>query len=242
MERWEAAYRCRGEPRVIPPGRHEIQILVAGRGEFLHDGAWLEVEAGDMLWFAPGQVVHARAGTRPFRCLVVTFAQVPEDLRPAFRTRWRPVAEAVLFAEEVWDAYPPRGDGATLLPGYVWNRLRWREARALAAPTPISPLDVAERHIAAHVGDPLPVSSIAAAAGISVPHLHALYRQHGTTPMSRVWDTRLRRLCDLLAQEEGPIGELAPKLGFTDAVHLSRRFKARYAMTPREFRRRCRQG
>ena len=34
-----------------------------------------------------------------------------------------------------------------------------------------------------------------------------------------------------------PIGTIAHRLGFSDAPHLSRVFRSRYGMTPREYRR-----
>lgn len=81
---------------------------------------------------------------------------------------------------------------------------------------------------------------IATEAGISVRYANALLAEEGTSIERYVNDRRLQRCRSALEdphQQHRSIGEIAYKWGFSDLAHFSRRFKARYGMTPTGFRR-----
>ncbi|MEV5084529.1 helix-turn-helix domain-containing protein [Streptomyces sp. NPDC056159] len=91
-----------------------------------------------------------------------------------------------------------------------------------------------------HLGDPdLTPGAIAAAHGISVSHLHAVFADQDLTVAAWIRNRRLERcrrdLTDplLLAR---PVQAVAAHWGFTSPAHFSRAFRAAYGMSPREYR------
>lgn len=80
------------------------------------------------------------------------------------------------------------------------------------------------------------VDELAARCGCTACHLIRLFRRHrGMTPHALLMDLRLSRAKDLLASGT-PIADAAARAGFTDQSHLTRRFRARFALTPGTYR------
>ena len=80
---------------------------------------------------------------------------------------------------------------------------------------------------------------VAALMGISSRYLQDLFHSEDTTVSESIWLRRLEKarrdlLDPLLARES--ITQIALASGFCDLAHFSRRFKAAYAMSPREYR------
>ncbi|HEY8554786.1 MAG TPA: helix-turn-helix domain-containing protein [Burkholderiales bacterium] len=95
-------------------------------------------------------------------------------------------------------------------------------------------------YIQAHLGeDDLDPQRIARACGISVRYLHQIFAAGGLAVEDFVYAQRLRKCRELLAdpQQRGKsIAQLAYQVGFRHPAHFSRLFKARYGVSPREFR------
>lgn len=75
--------------------------------------------------------------------------------------------------------------------------------------------------------------------GISPRYLQDLFHSESWTVSEWIWSRRLEKarrdlLDPLLARES--ITQIALACGFGDLAHFSRRFKAAYAMSPREYR------
>lgn len=74
---------------------------------------------------------------------------------------------------------------------------------------------------------------------VSVSRLHGLFRERGITVSGWVREQRLERVRRDLADPimaDRPISAVAARWGLTDASHFSRLFKARFGVSPREFR------
>lgn len=82
------------------------------------------------------------------------------------------------------------------------------------------------------------VSDLCRALDVSRGRLFAAFRPYGGV-QSYVMTERLKRVQVALAdvERDEPIGTIAHRLGFSDAPHLSRAFRQRYGLTPREYRR-----
>ncbi|ROZ77630.1 transcriptional regulator FeaR [Ramlibacter sp. WS9] len=85
----------------------------------------------------------------------------------------------------------------------------------------------------------LTVSDVARDLGISVGHIHRLFRQEATSPAQYIWSRRLemcsRDLVDPRCAGQS-ISEIAFSWGFNDAAHFSRSFRDRFGVPPREWR------
>lgn len=98
-----------------------------------------------------------------------------------------------------------------------------------------------EGHVRRNLADPkLCPEGIAAACGISVRYLNALFRDAGDLSLGQ-WIRELRleaargQLADRARRE--PIAQVAQRWGFLDQAQFSRQFKARFGVTPRDMRR-----
>jgi AraC-like DNA-binding protein len=75
---------------------------------------------------------------------------------------------------------------------------------------------------------------------ISERYLQALFHDEGTTVAEWIWQRRLARCRDELANPHHAgrsVGDIAFAAGFSDLGHFSKRFKALFGVTPSEFRR-----
>ncbi len=85
----------------------------------------------------------------------------------------------------------------------------------------------------------LSVAAIAAELGISVSHLHRLFKCDPLPPAQYVWNRRLEACGrELLDPRRGKasVAEIAFGWGFNDAAHFSRAFRGRFGCSPREWR------
>lgn len=96
-------------------------------------------------------------------------------------------------------------------------------------------MDVADRRL----GQPLRLTDLARAAGLSPFHFHRVFRRAaGESPARFVERLRLERAVLLLLADGTPITELAWEVGFRNPETLARRFRARFRVTARDYRRR----
>lgn len=98
----------------------------------------------------------------------------------------------------------------------------------------------AKTHIAAHIGDTaLCPQQVAVALGISLRHLQALFQRQQISPADWIWTKRLSVARDRLAAPGYAglsVSEIAFACGFSDQAHFSRRFKAAFGLSPRDWR------
>jgi AraC-like DNA-binding protein len=99
----------------------------------------------------------------------------------------------------------------------------------------------AKAHIEAHLGDPgLDPPQLAAAMGLSLRRLQELFHERGRHISDYIWERRLeiaaKRLSDPACAHLS-IGMLAYGCGFASQAHFARRFKDRYGLSPRDYRR-----
>ena len=98
----------------------------------------------------------------------------------------------------------------------------------------------AKAHVAAHLGDTdLDPTQVAAAVGVSLRHLQALFRAEGLNIAAWIWERRLEAAAQRLSDPAClalQVGEVAYRCGFADQAHFSRRFRDRYGASPRAYR------
>ena len=103
-----------------------------------------------------------------------------------------------------------------------------------------------ENFIAEHLADPtLRPAPIAAAAGISVRHLHRLFAGKGRTVGDWIRERRLEQCRNDLTDprlRDRTITDIAFHWGFSESAHFSRSFKELFGVCPRVFRSQARTG
>lgn len=99
-----------------------------------------------------------------------------------------------------------------------------------------------KQRIDEQLADPtLSVRTLAAQLGMSVSHIHRVFKSEPLTPSQYIWERRLDACSrDLLEPRLAgrPVGEIAYGRGFNDAAHFSRAFRERFGCSPREWRQR----
>ena len=91
--------------------------------------------------------------------------------------------------------------------------------------------------------NPLSISALARASGVSREHLARAFQKHfGVSPREAQLALRLDRAAHLLARTGLPVHEIARLCGFCDQFHFSRRFRTAYGASPRSFRTRIADG
>ncbi len=85
---------------------------------------------------------------------------------------------------------------------------------------------------------PWQLPELARLAGLSVNHFLRLFKAAtGSSPMAYLNRLRLRRAAALLAQEHGPVAEVAARCGFADSNYFTKQFRQCYGVSPRAYRR-----
>jgi len=95
----------------------------------------------------------------------------------------------------------------------------------------------AMKWIREHLAAPLVLPEIARQAGLSVPHFCALFKkQTGMSPMRYLMHARMNRACALLDSTDKPVAEISVDVGFRDAFHFTKTFRAVVGSSPRAYR------
>ncbi len=111
-----------------------------------------------------------------------------------------------------------------------------------SARTPRSPRGVmrAIEYIEHHLGEPVSVAELAAAACMSRFHLARLFRAStGASPMAYLRRRRIEQAQVLLRRGGRKVSEIASDLCFFDQSHFVRSFRQATGCTPRSFAAAC---
>lgn len=97
-----------------------------------------------------------------------------------------------------------------------------------------------KRRIDEQLADPtLSVGTLAAGLGVSVSHIHRVFKSEPLTPAQYIWERRLEACSrDLLEPRLAgrAVADIAYGRGFNDAAHFSRAFRERFGCSPRAWR------
>lgn len=99
-----------------------------------------------------------------------------------------------------------------------------------------------KEHIHAHYKESIPLSQMAALAGLSKPAFCNLFRKStGTHFTDYLTETRLGHAAKLLAETDLPVNAIYDQCGFTNQAYFNRRFRAYFNRSPLEYRRRLKE-
>lgn len=104
---------------------------------------------------------------------------------------------------------------------------------------PRSRLDVAAVQVfmQAHLTQPLTLAQLAEAAGMEKFHFAKTFKRlTGQAPLQHFLHLRMTRACEWLDGGEESVGEIAERLGYSDAPYFSRQFRQVIGMAPSAYR------
>lgn len=109
-------------------------------------------------------------------------------------------------------------------------------------PQPTSRLSALLARVQDDPGQPWSTDSMARCANLSVSRLHALFRsQLQTTPHAWLLQQRMARACELLANSNATLAQIALAAGFSDQSALTRAMRDSIDVTPSAYRRQRRE-
>lgn len=156
-----------------------------------------------------------------------------------------------LFTRMARNARPWAAVALGVLAVFVAVGWRVRKAavlRATAPPpvlaageTPVSsddPIERLKQNLPARLREDLTAETLAEIAGVSLRTLQRIFRERfDTTPMSWLMEARLLEAARVIRAGDDPVTKIAYRVGFKDPSHFTRRFKARFGVSPNEYRR-----
>ncbi len=230
------------QPRIVPDGMHEIEIILEGKGIFCYNGAAWRVTAGDMAWFYPGDIIEATGDEdAPYlTCVLVFQVTEPPVHRPPFISTWESPSSARNFCSSARNLLACGDETPADVWQTLWHRMHWETIqselimRSSTLPLAVArALDYIEKH---HLHD-ITVQDIAQAAGVSASHLHLLFRNAlGVSPMHRVLELRIETARNLLMMTDKTVKEISAASGYNDVNNFCAYFKKMSSRSPAEFR------
>ena len=122
-----------------------------------------------------------------------------------------------------------------LLALAIWERARLAPRRQTRIAHAVAE---AERHFSANLAEPVNVAHLARRMGIAYSHFRKAFKVHtGYAPWQYMLHLRLAQARRLLTAGDVSLEEVASRLGFSSAFHLSAAFKQAYGVAPAHWRR-----
>lgn len=228
-----------------------ILVCVGGRGLLRLGPSTHEVQPGDAV-IIPARAPHKYTadGADPWSIwwLHVTgsdAAEFVELITPQGPVvRLRDIHRATACVERVIDALEIDDTEASLYEaaGSTWQLLAYIAADVRRGhPSHVADsIRAVQDHLRANLSSALSVPQLARMTNLSTSHFSALFRATtGMTVTEYLKRLRSARARELLLTTSLPIGELAKRVGYSDAFYFSRQFRSVNGVSPREFRRRA---
>ncbi len=100
------------------------------------------------------------------------------------------------------------------------------------------PIERLKQNLPSRLREDLTAETLAEIAGVSLRTLQRIFRERfDTTPMSWLMEVRLLEAARVIRAGDDPVTKIAYRVGFKDPSHFTRRFKARFGVSPNEYRR-----
>lgn len=125
------------------------------------------------------------------------------------------------------------------LSRFLTNKRPDERRRERGHTTDLERMDAIRHFIEAHYKQNLTLAGVSHIAGMSVSSFTAKFREAtGTSLLEYKQRVQIRRACELLADTDRKILDVALEVGFNDISFFNRIFRKHRGMTPREYRKR----
>lgn len=228
----------------IPPDHELVEVVTGGHGWVEHEGQWFEVGPGALVWHMPGDRTIARSDfADPYRCLAVLFSgPLPPGRRVPRFSNWPELDELRAFTREVVRTVVDESFDRQAILAYTFGRLYYQARRSHhRAWSPDLPPNLRKvlKSLYVNFALPLTLADLAEQAGWSVPHLHAVFKQHlGSSPHQYLARRRLQAAREYLVATDRPIKRIAADCGYNRDAAFCRQFRQATGLTPAAYRRR----
>jgi AraC-like DNA-binding protein len=230
-------------PFVIPRRMEVVELVTEGVVYFRSGDRELKLGCGALFWHMPGEeTIHRTESDAPYECLALAFAVSPRAKRPAPRLSVIPDHQRTReMCREFLLSYHDDAVDRGILGSYTRSRLLWESHLGTGQhPEPVRPpaveaaLALLEAKFSRH---DFGVLDLARSAGISEPHVYALFQKHlGQTPHHFLTARRIREAKWLLSGSDRTIKAIAIDCGFPAIETFYRTFKRTVGTTPHQFR------
>ena len=244
---WRQAPGIQPRPNLVPAGEWCVELVCSGRGFVRHEGTWLPVGPGALLWHCPGEETIGRSeAADPYTCLTAHLTVSTTAVRPAARlSQWDDVPAREQFAREALAQSAAGVDREGLL--------LWLVGRLLLAARPVTPevptdawntcpdpaIAAAMTRLAADPARDPGVAALAVAADMPVrTFARRFLAAVGITPHQHLQRLRTSLAKTLLLDPQRSVAEVAHACGFADASHFGRVFRRYAGDSPAAWRRR----
>lgn len=180
--------------------------------------------------------------TSYYHCLVIWFECDRDDFQLGWPRcfQWKDRKSMHAFTEEMLQAFHYAALDRAVIGNLILARLEFEleRSRSLAKSQGIHPqLSLATDFINQNYAKPLSLDDVAAAAGISVSHLHMLFRTHrDESPHQYLIQKRMRTAGHALATSNWPIKIVAAEVGYPNAENFCRAFRKFFGRSASEYR------
>ncbi|MEM9159214.1 MAG: helix-turn-helix transcriptional regulator [Verrucomicrobiota bacterium] len=223
-------------------GSEAVELVTRGRGWIEHEGEWLEVRPGALLWHREGDRTIAKSDPEdPYSCLSVRMRGDRFEGRRLPRVSIWPDREAVEeLTEESIQMFLDEGFDKGVLLQYLFSKLLYQAKlyhhRKESGVMPEALL-AAGKLIDERYGEAIKMEDLVRVSGWSAPHLHEQFKRHyGTSPHQRIMARRIRAGRELLLGSGLSIKEIAAETGFTHSSAFCAAFKKSVGVSPKKFR------
>lgn len=230
----------------------QVILISAGRGQFESRAIKAQmIESGDAFVLFPGVWHRYRPDSSTGwveSWVELRGSTVNRLLRQKAFSRKEPVLrgahtanlETCLDAVHARARQPRPGFDPELAARGIAVLAAWEQANAL----PLRQTRIAqavadaEHYLSENLAEPIRVDEIARRLGVAYSHFRQAFKMHtGYAPWQYMLHLRLAHARRLLASSDASLEEVASRIGFSSAFHLSASFKQAYDVAPSHWRR-----
>jgi AraC family transcriptional regulator, L-rhamnose operon regulatory protein RhaS len=114
---------------------------------------------------------------------------------------------------------------------------RWAEDPLTFGTGNLRAIAQAVAYLESHFDEPLQIGELARRAHLSIRHFSRIFAEnYGLPPLAYLQGLRLRHACTLLRQSGLQVTRIAQECGYRDGNLFCRQFKARYGLSPTQYR------
>lgn len=222
---------------------YELVFVLKGQGDIVIEGADFTVHSGDFICFRPG-VLHSLSVTRE-PCMEIygvhftlpseiTELPLPDLFRIEPTSRIEALFKTMLQVHKE-KPYLYQWHQNLLLQQILFEMISTLHQESM--PAGQARIKKVLEYIHTDPYRAFTLEELSAQSGVRKTMFLQFFRHMtGTSPTQYIINLRLEHARDLLLETQLPISQIAEHCGFSDPFYFSRRFKARFLLSPQQYR------